>query len=440
MNTRPYQDKAVHDIRVAFSRGFRRVCFVMPTAAGKTVVATTIILSAIARSRRVVFLAHRKELIEQTVAKLIACGLAMDQIRVIRAQHGWGSPDAPVVVASVPTLAGARWDADKPPADLVILDECHHINAASFDRVVASWPAAHVLGLTATPCRADDRPLGDVFDALVLGPSIRWLIDNGYLVPIRVVAPSHRLDTSKIAQSPRDAYAEYGNNQPCVVFCRDVAHAEAEAAILGWPVVHGKVRDRGVILEAFANGEHRGLVSVGVLTEGWDAPIATVAILARAVNHIGLYLQIAGRILRTHPGKQQATLIDLHGSLWDPGIGLPDAERTWSLDGKGAPPLYRMALRQCRHCGAVYEHADVCPWCHTPAPAWELAAPKVTGDKLTVASSQPRVATIWYETIVAKFPGRCQACLAWFPAGERIVWAKGYARHVVCPVAKETTT
>lgn len=434
MILRDYQIKAIADVRATYATGKRSICLVIPTGGGKTIVAVEIIQSALRRNRRTLFLAHRKELIDQTVDKLVKSGLDLGMIRVIRAQHGWGSPQAPVVIASVPTLAGASWDATKPPADLVILDEVHHVAAASFRRVVGCYPHAHFLGLTATPCRGDDRPLGDICDAIVIGPTVRQLTAAGHLVPCRVWSPNRELATGEIAQSPLDAYRAQGNGGRAVIFCRDVAHAEAEAEAWGCPVVHGKTPNRGDVLAAFARGEHQAIASVGVLTEGWDDPGVSVIILARSVGHVGLYLQICGRALRPAPGKTDAVIIDLHGSWHNPAIGLPDSDRAWSLNGRGAPPLYREPIRQCRGCGSVFRTADRCPYCGQPAPNVTPAIPKVTGDDLELANKPPPTPPrVWYERIESKWPGRCSSCMQWFPAGTPIVWAKGYARHQECP-------
>lgn len=442
ISLRDYQEKAIADVRATYASGKRSICLVMPTGSGKTIVAVAIILSALSRGRRVLFLAHRKELIDQTVDKLIKAGIDIGLLRVIRAQHGWGSPNAPVVVASVPTLAGSGWDATKPEADLVILDEVHHVMAASFSRVIGCYPQAHFLGLTATPCRGDDRPLGDICDALVLGPTIKQLTAVGHLVPLRLWSPSKQLDTGCIAQSPLDAYRAQGNGGRAVIFCRDIAHAESEAAIWGCPAVHGKTSNRGDILTAFTRGEHQAITSVGVLTEGWDDPGVEVIVLARAVNHVGLYLQICGRALRTYPGKTMATIIDLTGSWRNPAIGLPDADRAWSLDGTGGPPLYREEIHQCRGCGSVFGAGDRCPYCNHPAPVVTPAIPKVTGDSLELATLPPEPtkrapwSKIFYKRILATHDGTCQVCKVWFPVGTPIVWTPGYARHQECP-AKE---
>lgn len=437
---RPYQAKAIDDLRAAYARGKRSPCLVIPTGGGKTIIAVAIILSALDRGKRVLFLAHRKELIDQTVEKLIQSGLAIDMIRVIRGAYGSGRHDAPVVVASVPTLTGARWEDAMPPADLVVHDELHHVVAASFRRVVNAYPHAHFLGLTATPCRSDGRSLSDVCDSLVVGPSVRELTAQGHLVPCRVWSPARQLNPGQIAQDPLDAYREHGAGGRAVVFCRDIVHAEREAERFGCPAVHGKVRDRGAILAAFARGEHQVITSVGVLTEGWDDPGCSVAILARSIGHVGMYLQICGRVLRPAPGKTMATVIDLHGSVKDPSIGPPDLDRIYSLDGDGIQPAYRDPIRQCAHCGSVFPTAHRCPYCGIEIPIKPLAAPKITGDGLELVSDKPSATRVWYERIEARWPGICASCRMAFSKGTPIVWAKGYARHQSCPTRGEAMT
>lgn len=429
---RPYQSKAIADLRMAYSRGKRSPCLVVPTGGGKTIIAVAIILAALDRGKHVLFLAHRKELIEQTVAKLINAGLPIDKIRVIRGAFGHGLHDAPVVVASIQTLTG--WDDGWPPADLIVWDELHHVVASSYRRILDAYPRAHLLGLTATPCRGDGRPLSDVCDSLVIGPSVRELTDQKHLVPCRVWSPSRQLNPGEIARDPLDAYREFGAGGRAVVFCRDVAHAEREAVKFGCPAVHGKVRNRGEILAAFARGEHQVITSVGVLTEGWDDPGCSVAILARSIGHVGLYLQICGRVLRPAPGKTLATVIDLHGSVMDPSIGPPDLDRAYSLDGDGVQPAYRDAIRQCKHCGSVFPTAYRCPYCGVEIPVVSMAAPRVTGDRLEQAPTGAAPQRIWYERIDARWPGVCAMCRTTFPSGTPIVWAKGYARHQTCPI------
>jgi len=132
---------------------------VSPTGSGKTVMGTEIVKGAIARRKSVLFLAHRREIIAQTSQKLHKYGLRHGII-----QAGFDPrPMEPVQVASVATLflRGVKSDAmAMPPADLIVIDEAHHAPANSYQKIVAAYPDAEILGLTATPCRGDGRGLG----------------------------------------------------------------------------------------------------------------------------------------------------------------------------------------------------------------------------------------------------------------------------------------
>ena len=381
MNLRPYQSRAIADLRAAYQRGHRAPCLVAPTGSGKTVMAAEIIRLMIARGRRVLFNAHRTELIEQTAQKLADAGIT--NIRTIQATRDLGGPDAPVTVASVQTLT--RWSAERMPrAGAVLFDECHHVVAKTWRRIADAYRDALLLGMSATPQRADGSPLGDVFDALVVAASVQELTELGHLVPCRVWAPPNLLDTGEIAMSPVDAYRQHGNDQRAIVFCVTVEHATAvaaefHAAGITSTVLHGELSRsmRAQILAWFREGQIRVLCNVHVLTEGFDDPGVVVGILCRKPEHAGTYLQMIGRILRPAPGKAGCTLIDLCGSSLVHGT--PEMPRTFRLDGKAISGPERDAIRQCPTCGAVFLLAGVngaCPQCGAALPRREVKPPR----------------------------------------------------------------
>ena len=173
---RDYQAKAVEDIEKA-----SRALYVLPTGGGKTVIATSIIERAVERGERVLMLTHRREILRQTSLKiafdhgLIQAGLNVDF-------------EYPVQVASIQTLWARCMRTSKiplPPADIIIIDEAHHIAALTWRAILEAYPNAKRIGLTATPCRSDGRGLGNYFDELILGPQIPELIALKYLVPTR---------------------------------------------------------------------------------------------------------------------------------------------------------------------------------------------------------------------------------------------------------------
>lgn len=357
---RPYQVRAVSSLREHVRAGNRRVLLVLPTGGGKTLIATEIAKRHVATGGRVLVLAHRAELIRQT-----ADAFRGEPVRVIQAARSGGPADARIVVASIPTLA-ARPDS-LPPATLVIFDEAHHTRAKSWERIASAYRDAILIGLTATPQRADGKPLGDLFNAITVVSTVRELTDMGYLVPCSVFAPEEFSDA--LAADPADAYLEHGNGRKGIIFCATVEHARATADRLvaaGVPAAcvdgHLAPSVRRAYLDSYAAGTIRVVTNCAVLTEGFNDPGAEVCILARACDHIGLYLQIVGRILRPAPGKDSATLIDLRGVARR--HGLPDDPREYSLDGDPIRTVDALpALKQCLRCGYCGRAWRACPAC-----------------------------------------------------------------------------
>src|SRR4051794_27593904 len=163
---RPYQVDVIDRIKAEIAAGRPRVLTVAPTGAGKTVIVAAIIAKATENGRHSLVLAHRREIISQTVAKLYAAGVDAGIIQA-------GFPPRPgqlVQVASIQTLhmRAIRSSAmDMPPADILVIDEAHHARAETYLNVIDAYPGAIVIGLTATPCRHDGLGLGNIFDSLV---------------------------------------------------------------------------------------------------------------------------------------------------------------------------------------------------------------------------------------------------------------------------------
>ena len=168
---RDYQRDAIERVRKQIASGKRSIALAAPTGAGKTVIAGAIILSAYTRNRRVVFFAHRRELIGQTYRKLIDAGIPELAIGVMMGDDRRTRPNAPIQICSIDTWR----NREPPPADLVVIDECHRTLSDSYLRAVAHYGGAVILGLSATPYRADRRGLGDVYEALEVVSSPREL-------------------------------------------------------------------------------------------------------------------------------------------------------------------------------------------------------------------------------------------------------------------------
>ena len=243
---RPYQHDVVAEFDRAVAAGQRRIILVSPTGSGKTVIAAAIINRAVEAHQRVLVIAHRREIIQQTRDKLIANGL---QPGVIQAGL---EKDlrllAPVQVASIQTLWSRAIRSETlplPVATLVIIDEAHHSRANTYQKIIEAYPDAILLGLTATPCRGDGRGLGNVFETMIECPQVAKLISGGYLVNSRVYAPidpdlkgvrtekgdyvvsqlASRMNTDQLVGDLVTHWHKHGERRPTITFAVDVAHS-----------------------------------------------------------------------------------------------------------------------------------------------------------------------------------------------------------------------
>lgn len=440
MTLRPYQLDLIERARSAYARGARAVLLQAPCGAGKTATSAEIMRSATALGRRSLFIAGRVELIDQTVRTLARFGV--NDVRIIQAERDLGGTDASVTVGSIDTLTADGWLERMPDADLLIVDEAHHATCTKVGRITQRYPAAKLLGLTATPMRGDRTPLSPPFDALVVGPSVRELTELGVLVPaVVLVPPRGALEPGQLALEPVTAYQRHAGGRMAVAFCRDIAHAIATAAAFtaaGIPAdyVDGTMgrRRRAGALEALATGQICVLTSVDVVTEGFDVPALEVAIMARRFGHIGRWLQAVGRVIRSAPGKTSARIIDLCGSAHDHGP--PDAPMSFTLDGDGIAPLARLAFRTCSSCYAMFQAAGRCPHCGSTVPIHERALPRSAGVDLAElpAPKPPAPPREWFVKMPAKRPGICASCAGPIRQGDLILWATlaKRARHQIC--------
>jgi len=403
---RHYQQQAITDLRGAYRDGARAPLLVLPTGGGKTIVMAEIMRSLAARGRSALVLVHRRELVAQTSQKLDLAGVDHGIIAA-----GTQPSAAPIQVASVQTLV-RRLDCITHPPDCVLIDEAHHATAGSWARVLGHWPGALRLGVTATPVRLDGRGLSAVFDRLVLGPSVADLIFTGHLCPARLYAPPVRADLSRITRRGGDFaagdaaerldrptvtgdaiehYQRLASGQPAIVFCCTTQHAEhvavsfraaghTAATLLG----STPSQERDQLVQQFAAGDLQLLVTVDVVSEGFDVPAASCAILLRPTASLGLYLQQVGRVLRPAPGKPHAVILDHVGNVHRHGF--PDDPRDWSLDdrlrtGRGGNGHPAPSVRTCTTCFAAFKPAPVCPCCGAHcAPEPKRAMRQVDGE------------------------------------------------------------
>ena len=383
---RDYQQQAVDEIRDAFRRRSKSVLFVLSTGGGKTVAFSYIVKAAAEKGSRALILAHRKKLVTQASATFRDFGIEHGLI-----MSGRSGNRLPVQIGMIGTIAN-RTDRLAEP-DFIVIDEAHHTAAASYRKILDAFPKARVLGVTATPQRTDGAGLGDIFDSMVVGPSMRDLITRGALANYTIFGPPTQIDLSGIkstagdfnqnqlagkvdqASITGDAVAHYRRLVPgkrAVAFCVGVEHAEHVAEqFRGSGIPSERVdgtMDEGEIERAFArfvSGETLVLTSCQLIDEGVDVPAIEAVIDLAPTQSLIRYLQKVGRALRPALGKERAILLDHAGN--HRLHGFPDDDRAWSLEGrkKGEKrQLGRIPVTTCRQCFAAYPPSlDRCPHC-----------------------------------------------------------------------------
>jgi superfamily II DNA or RNA helicase len=369
-----------------------------------------------------VAIAHRQELVTQMSLALARNGVrhrvigpesvARNCVALHMSEVGRGfyDPSARCAVAGVDTLVRRDPKADPWFAQVtkVVQDEAHHVlRGNKWGKADEMFPNACTLGVTATPVRADGKGLGaqadGIMDVMVEGPTMRELIDEGYLTDYRIFAPRVAdLDLSQVPTSAggdfsppklREAvhksrivgdvvghYLKHASGKLGVTFAVDVeAAGELARAYVtaGVPaeVVTAETPDllRASVLRRFRNREVLQLVNVDLFGEGFDLPAIEVVSMARPTQSYALYCQQFGRALRLLDGKEWALIIDHVGNVMR--HGLPDKPREWSLDRRSSRsnggPNDTIPLRICLGCTSAYEaYRKVCPYCglqHVPA-------------------------------------------------------------------------
>lgn len=367
---RPYQVEAIKALISGWQGTNNRLAVVLPTGAGKTVVFANLISELLPQmnGRRALVIAHREELIEQAAAKVRAVrpDLRVGVVKAERDEH----QDADVIVASIQTLAVERRRQAIENIGVVIVDECHHAAAPSYMTVLdhfGAWRGLPVAGFTATMTRADGG-LADVWQEVVFTLDILEMIEDGYLCDVRgkrVIVEGLDLDTVKtragdlqdgqLGQALEDsdagpvvakAYQEHAAGRAGVIFTPTVATAQSMAEAFtatGIPAaaVWGDMPrdDRAATLDAYRRGDVQVLSNCMVLTEGFDAPWTSCAVIARPTKSAGLYCQMAGRALRLFDGKKDALILDVMGAstrhklasivdLTGRDVAMPDEDQT----------------------------------------------------------------------------------------------------------------
>ena len=390
---RPYQHNVIEEFHHRVQAGIRRIILVAPTGSGKTIVGADIIQDYARRGKAVMVLAHRREIVAQTSQKLfelrishgiIQAGIKPRQLELVQ-------------VASIQTLwkrTNHTGTMQPPPVDLLWIDEAHHCPAQTYRAIINSYPDAVLIGTTATPCRGDGRGLGGIFQEMIECPQVAELIEQGYLVRMRVYAPvdpdlkgvrtvagdyvenqlAERMDRPQLIGDLVTHWHKFGERRKTVAFATSVGHSvhiRDEFVKSGVRAEHidGSTpkAERDASLARLASGDIDLVTNCMVLSEGWDLPEVACCILARPTKKMGLYRQMIGRVLRPADSKPDAIVLDHSGAVFRHGFVEDRVE--WSLDPdkKAVAPRHRercthpsSRLVECSQCGVVGTAGEPC--------------------------------------------------------------------------------
>lgn len=367
-----YQQTLVDKARNSYVDGYKAPCVVAPCGAGKSVIIAEIARMTTLRGNRILFLVHRKELIDQIKETFEKNGVDINLVHF----------------GMVQTVVKRLEKMQKP--HLIITDENHHSLAKTYRKIYDYFNDVLRLGFTATPIRLNGSGLGDVNDILIEEVSAKWLIKNGYLSPYKYYAPK-LIDTEKLKlnslrefsstsiENAMDDKTIYGDaikhyrqlaeGEQAIAYCHSVQASKQLAEEFkqqGINAIHLDAKtpklERDSVIQQFRDREIQVLSNVDLIGEGFDVPDCSTVIMLRPTESLSLYIQQSMRGMRYRPGKT-SIIIDHVDNVRR--HGLPDMDRTWSLEvKKKSDKKPEVPIKECPNCFAVYSPEEkACPMC-----------------------------------------------------------------------------
>lgn len=369
----PYQQELIDKARESLAKGNKSVLIVSPAGSGKSIVIAEIARLAINKGGHVMFMVHRKELVEQIKETFLKDEIDLSHTTIM-------------TVGRIKNRLGKL-----PKPTLIITDETHHSLAKTYQTIYEYYSDVPKLGFSATPWRLSGKGLKDVYDDMVIGPSVKWLIDNHYLAPFKMYG--FQADTSDLKKSSTGDYTkksmddmtnkiihgdiirnwkDKANGRKTIVYCHSIEFSKKVAQWFndaGIPAKHADsktpAKERDEIMDKFREGKIKVLCNVDLVSEGFNVPDCSCVIMLRPTQSLVLYIQQSMRSMRYVKGKT-AIIIDQVENYKN--FGLPDADRQWSLNDrkkkKSSSKTIGPAIRTCDECFAVIPaQVTVCPVC-----------------------------------------------------------------------------
>lgn len=398
-NLRSYQIQDIDRLNTLLGEGVKGILYQLPVGGGKTVVLAEVIRQARLSGKRVLFIAHRRELIWQAQDKLRRLAL---EPRIIMGTTHVPLGDENLILGTIQSVISSRRLQTLGKLDVIVIDEAHHATAPSYLKLVKLHPTASIIGMTATPIRRDGRGLGHLFGEIVQGPTIPTLIEMSYLVEPKYFAPhtpdmkgvriragdyvdsdlERLMDKPKLVGDIYEWWYRLARERPTIIFASGVKHSIHIASLfksagIAAEHVDGSTphQERDVIFNRFRAGDVQVLVNCDVATEGTDLPQTSAIVVARPTKSLVRWVQMVGRGLRTAENKQDCLVLDHSGTVFN--LGFIEDWSEWTLD-KGFDQKERQSSKKepssvilCPTCKEVFQRKELvhssagifCPAC-----------------------------------------------------------------------------
>ena len=356
---RKYQEDLVEKIKDKIKNGNKSVCTVIGCGAGKSIIAAHIAKKTTDKCKRVLFLVHRKELLQQITHTFSYYGVNLDLCDFYMVQ-----------------TATRRLNHILEP-DMIIVDECHHIASKTYTNILNYFNKSIKIGFTATPIRMKEGGLGSVFETIVVGVTTEWLIKNKYLADYKYfsveLADASKLnirggdykreqlgelmEKSKIYGDTLQNWEKIAKNKKTIIYCASVKSSKETVDIFknkGYEAEHldgtTPKQKRNEIMDKFRTGEIKILSNNELFGEGLDVPDCECVILLRPTKSLSLYIQQSMRSMRIDKKNlsKTAIIIDHVGNVYQHGF--PCENREWSLEAKKYKKACEVPIKQCIKC------------------------------------------------------------------------------------------
>lgn len=431
---RDYQKELLNGVYSSMSKGNKNIMVQSPAGSGKSVTMSEVARRATEKGNRVLFIVHRRELVSQIKGTFIANDVNMELCHV----------------GMVQTVANRIKKGNEPTPAIILVDEAHHSLAKTYTNIFESFPNAYVYGFTATPYRLSNKGFTDVFDELILGKSVQWLIDNERLAPFKYYSvnlmDSDILTHNSTGDFNNDSitkamqktiygdavinYKKFADGKKTIIYTHNVESSINVAEKFkdnGYDAlqVDGKTpkQQRELAMEMFREGKVNILVNAELYGEGVDVPDCECVILLRPTESLTLFIQQTMRAMRYQPNKQ-AIIIDHVGNY--ARHGLPNTEHDWQEHFKGTNKKSKsdnsIPIKECPECFGVVESAyTICPYCGCEFPKEEV-------QELTVdESAELEEVTNEMITLNFKTPEECSNMKELSELGKSLGYKPGWA-------------